>query len=152
MTAKKKPNAADVYANAIADFPAEALSTDSSRGFDLTSVKAQYVRERLNEVFGFMNWSLKGEYREVNDGKGVLYFGQLTVKVGEVANTQETVGYAAVKKNIGDAYKGAQTDCLSKCASNFGIANEVFKGNVAPPKGAASARSPPKKTTTRSTP
>ena len=35
-----------------APFPAEALSSDTSRGFELTSIKAAYVIERLNEVFG----------------------------------------------------------------------------------------------------
>ena len=33
-------------------FPPEALSKDTSRGFELTSIKAAYVIERLNEVFG----------------------------------------------------------------------------------------------------
>jgi hypothetical protein len=33
-------------------FPSEALSADISRGFELTSIKAAYVIERLNEVFG----------------------------------------------------------------------------------------------------
>ena len=35
-----------------APFPAEALSADTSRGFELTSIKAAYVIERLNDVFG----------------------------------------------------------------------------------------------------
>ena len=35
-----------------ASFPAEALSADNSRGFELTSIKAAFVVERLNEVFG----------------------------------------------------------------------------------------------------
>ena len=35
-----------------APFPVEALSSDTSRGFELTSIKAAYVIERLNEVFG----------------------------------------------------------------------------------------------------
>jgi len=35
-----------------APFPEVALSADTSRGFELTSIKAAYVIERLNEVFG----------------------------------------------------------------------------------------------------
>lgn len=35
-----------------APFPLEALSSDVSRGFELTSIKAAYVIERLNEAFG----------------------------------------------------------------------------------------------------
>ena len=35
-----------------APFPPEALSSDTSRGFELTSIKAAFVIERLNDVFG----------------------------------------------------------------------------------------------------
>jgi hypothetical protein len=35
-----------------APFPAEALKPDTSCGFELTSIKAAYVIERLNDVFG----------------------------------------------------------------------------------------------------
>ena len=35
-----------------APFPTEALTPDTSRGFELTSIKAAYVIERLNDVFG----------------------------------------------------------------------------------------------------
>jgi hypothetical protein len=35
-----------------APFPPEALSADTSRGFELTSIKAAFVIERLNQVFG----------------------------------------------------------------------------------------------------
>ena len=35
-----------------APFPSDALSPDTSRGFELTSIKAAYVIERLNDVFG----------------------------------------------------------------------------------------------------
>ena len=35
-----------------APFPSEALSSDTSRGFELTSIKAAFVIERLNDVFG----------------------------------------------------------------------------------------------------
>jgi hypothetical protein len=35
-----------------ASFPEEALRSDTSRGFELTSIRAAYVIERLNDVFG----------------------------------------------------------------------------------------------------
>ena len=35
-----------------APFPTEALSADTSRDFELTSIKAAFVIERLNGVFG----------------------------------------------------------------------------------------------------
>ena len=35
-----------------APFPEEALTADTSRGFELTSIRAAYVIERLNDAFG----------------------------------------------------------------------------------------------------
>ena len=35
-----------------APLPAEALTPDRSRGFELTSIKAAYIIQRLNDVFG----------------------------------------------------------------------------------------------------
>jgi len=132
----------EVYEKLKAPFPPEALSTDSSRGFNLTSVKAQFVKERLNEVFGPFGWRMKGEYVNPSNQPGIVYRGHLmvkniTLKEDEKPLTEwhsiEAVGYAGNKKNAGDMYKSAATDALSKAASNLGIANEVFKGEVAVP-------------------
>lgn len=43
---------ADQWEALHAPFPPESLSADTSRGFELTSIKAAYVIERLNEVLG----------------------------------------------------------------------------------------------------
>jgi hypothetical protein len=114
-----------------APFSKDAYSQDTSRGFALTSLKAQYVVERLNEVLGFMNWSHGGEYELQEDGS-VLFKGALVVNLDGRTNRFFGVGYAAKKKNIGDAYKGAKTDSLSKCASQIGVGNDAFKGLVDP--------------------
>ena len=56
-----------------APFPAEALSADTSRGFELTSIKAAYVVERLNEVFGLcgIGWRyVHSPFEEVTTDKG----------------------------------------------------------------------------------
>jgi hypothetical protein len=124
-----------VYKGLSAPFPKEAFSTDSSRGFDLTSIKAQYVVERLNEVIGLEKWRHTGVYELVDNG--VVFKGQLIISNSAIDDkagcVREAVGFATIKRNVGDAYKGAKTDSLSKCASMFGLGNEVYKGNVAPP-------------------
>jgi hypothetical protein len=54
-------------------FPEEALSADTSRGFELTSIKAAYVIERLNEVFGpcGIGWRyVHSPFEEVETGNG----------------------------------------------------------------------------------
>ncbi len=122
--------------DALKHFTGEALSIDSSRGFALTSIKAQYVVERLNQVFGLTGWSHTGEYRQTgpeDKPTGVVFLGKLTVQNGVTGAIREAVGFSELKRNIGDAYKGAKTDSLSKCASQLGIGNDVYKGKVAVP-------------------
>lgn len=56
-----------------APFPEEALSSDTSRGFELTSIKAAYVIERLNEVFGpcGIGWRyVHSPFQELETGNG----------------------------------------------------------------------------------
>jgi len=122
----------DVYSKFTGEFPKEAYSKDSSRGFDLTSVKAQYIVERLNESLGFMNWTFTGQYQSIDSG--ILFIGSLTITVNGKRNTHIAPGFSAPKKGKvdGDTYKSAHTDSLSKCASKFGIANDVFKGLINP--------------------
>ena len=45
----------------------------------------------------------------------------------------DAIGFSENKKNIGDAYKGARTDALSKAASYLGLGNDMFKGMISPP-------------------
>jgi len=117
----------EIYDRLKAEFPKEALSKDTSRGFELTSVKAQYIIERLNEVLGIGGWQLKGEFTD--HPNGVLYFGNLHIMLpNDVCHTVEAIGFCGKKKNIGDMYKSARTDALSKAASQVGVANSVFKG------------------------
>lgn len=120
----------DIYQKLAAPFPKDAFSCDSSRGFDLTSIKAQYVIERLNEVLGLMNWSHGGEY-EVTDN-GVLFKGALIITIDGKQNRFFGTGFSSIKKNLGDSYKSAKTDSLSKCASQIGVGNDVFKGLIDP--------------------
>jgi hypothetical protein len=104
------------------------MTKDTSRGFELTSIKAQYIVERLNEVLGITGWRMKGEFNSV-DG-GMLYIGKLEIKITDMIHEIEAIGYSGNKKNPGDTYKSARTDALSKAASYLGVGNSVFKGNV----------------------
>ena len=57
----------ELYAALSAEFPKEAMTEDSSRGFSMTSIKAQYVRERLNEVMGVDGWDSTTDVIDIND-------------------------------------------------------------------------------------
>lgn len=119
------PDESDIYQKLTKKFPNDAISTDSSRGFDLTSIKAQYVVERLNEVFGIAGWSLHGEFKPAD--RGILFIGELTLKT--LNHSVQAIGFSLIKKVLGDSYKSARTDALSKAASWIGVGNEIFKGH-----------------------
>lgn len=126
----------DLYAKLSAPFAQDAYSVDSSRGFNLTSIKAQYIVERLNEVLGIGGWRHIGKYEVVKsdsgETEGVLFHGELLLRLGSSTHVVQSVGYSTDKSNKGDEYKGAKTDALSKAASYIGVGNEVFKGLVDP--------------------
>ena len=131
----------DKYSELTAEFPTESIKPVPGAA-NLTSIKPQYIIERLNEVVGLGNWqhgatlANSAGYQEVD--AGVFYFGTLHVRDGETFTQQHSVGFCArhidrakkFEKNMGDMYKAAKTDSLSKAASLFGIGNSVFKGLV----------------------
>lgn len=123
-----------VYEKLSAPFPKEAMTSDSSRGFALTSIKAQYVRERLNEVLGVNGWSSNTEVVDRTD-EGVAVKLVLTAHIDGKDVSRSSFGGASKKnkgQTYGDLFKSAETDALSKAASNFGVGNDVFKGLVDP--------------------
>ena len=70
-----------------APFPAEALKPDTSRGFELTSIKAAYGIERLNEVLGLCGtgWRYSHspfEDRPTDNGRLEVVTGVALVKAG----------------------------------------------------------------------
>lgn len=125
-----------IYQKLTEPFPKEAYTVLYRTGKELTSIKAQYIVERLNEVFGLGGWRFDGEWKEENDG--ILFFGELTYSIedskGEIRSfsTGLIPGFSdgGKDKDRGDAYKGARTDALSKAASQLGVGNDVFKGLV----------------------
>lgn len=120
----------------LKQFATEALSKDSSRGFDLTSIKAQYIVERLNEVFGIDGWDARYDVVTLDPEKGCIMKCLLSAKVdGLNPIIRMSFGGSIAKKNLGDMSKSAMTDALGKAASHMGIGNDVFKGKVKPPGG-----------------
>lgn len=99
----------------------------------LSSIKAIYVTERLNQVFGIGGWSTKVEH-VANGDKGMVVV-KLILTVPEYGIYYESFGgndnggEGSKNFDLGDAYKGATTDALTKIGSFLGIGIEVFKGN-----------------------
>lgn len=118
-----------------AHFPNAALApVQRGKGFYLTSIKAQYVISRLNEVFGpcGIGWKFTSSFENFNSNY-IICFLELSIKVnGEWSETIAGVGGHKVAGELADAYKSARTDALTKAASTLGIGDYVFKGMVNP--------------------
>jgi hypothetical protein len=102
--------------------PPEAVSPNPDRP-GLSVIKVIYVVERLNDVFGLNGWRVVNQV--VESGRMVVV--KATVTIPEYGIMIEQYG-GNDNPDRGDAYKGACTDALSKCASYLGIGMDVYKG------------------------
>ncbi|SOD81101.1 Rad52/Rad22 family DNA repair protein [Spirosoma fluviale] len=111
---------------------------------NMSSIRPIYVVERLNEVFGVGQWSLKTDLLPVNgNGDTILTINKIT------STNKERTEYSCIVKTIltipeygiyyeciagstnddmGDAAKGGISDGLSKICSWLGIGMAVYKG------------------------
>jgi len=132
----------DVNAKLKEPLPREAVSPNPQKP-GLSVIKVIYVVERLNEVFGLNGWHVDNEV--VETGRMVVV--RATLSIPRYAIAIEQFG-GNDNPDRGDAYKGACTDALSKCASYLGIGMDVYKGlyeqpGAGPQNGASSAARTP---------
>jgi len=113
-------------------FPAEAYSQHPTKTF-LTTLKAMYVTERLNSVFGIGRWTIHVEVIERTENY-VLMQGEFESLDYDVIVPKQFGGHPTDGKNteIADGFKSALTDCQSKIASYFEIGIDMFKGKINP--------------------
>lgn len=120
-----KTLSAEKQAQLVRPLPAEAVTPHPTKTY-LSSIKSIYVTERLNEVFGVGSW--KVEVNKVDQAnKMVVVKVRLTIPAYGI--DYECYG-GNDNADLGDAYKGATTDALTKIASWLGIGREVFKGEA----------------------
>jgi len=115
-----------------AALPKEATKPHPSKVF-LTAIKAIYVVERLNDVFGVGSWETKSKAISVNDKGMVVVHSRLIIpEYGiklEAFGGNDNGGENSKNFDLGDAYKGACTDAFTKMCSYLEIGIEIFKGN-----------------------
>jgi hypothetical protein len=113
-----------------ADFPKEAYKKHPTKTF-LTTLKAMYVTERLNDVFGVGRWTIDIEIIE-RTADYVLVQGEFKSIDFEAITPKQFGGHKTSGTNteIADGFKSAVTDCQSKIASYFEIGIDMFKGNI----------------------
>ena len=97
-----------------------------------TYVTGDYMRNMMNYVFG-SNWSFEITAREIV-GADIIVQGRITARVGDQTLIKDQFGGAKIKLgkydkkpvDLGNDMKAAATDCFKKCASQFGIAGDVY--------------------------
>jgi hypothetical protein len=153
--------------------PKEAIKPHPTKNY-LSTIKAIYVTERLNDVFGINGWSINTEMihwfdKVKKNSKGVEYtefttLAKTTIIVPEYGIRHECIAGSS-NEDLGDAAKGATTDAITKIGSYLEIGIDVFKGlgsNDAPkttnktvpnkPAAANPAKAPEPKTKSELTP
>jgi len=119
-----------------APLPKEAIKPHPTKTY-LSSIKAIYVTERLSQVFGIGGWRLKTEL--IKEGEKGMIVVKVILEVPDYNIYYESFGGndngGENSKNfdLGDAYKGATTDAITKIGSYLGIGIDVFKGKVSAP-------------------
>lgn len=115
--------------------PAEAVTPHPTKKF-LSSIKSIYVTERLNEVFGVGRWRIETDVVEKQERMVVV---KLKFTIPDYGIYYECYG-GNDNPDLGDAYKGATTDAITKVASWLGIGADVFKGKYTNGKFQAAAQ------------
>lgn len=112
--------------------PDKAVTKHPTKTY-LSSIKAIYVTERLNDVFGCGSWQVRAEKVSENDKGFVVVKTTLTIpEYGvyyESFGGNDNGGENSKNFDLGDAYKGATTDGITKIGSYLGIGMSVFQGN-----------------------
>lgn len=102
--------------------PPKAVTPHPSKKF-LSSIKSIYVTTRLNEVFGTGAWKVETNFID-KDNKMIVV--KVKFSIPSYGIEYECFG-GNDNPDLGDAYKGATTDALTKIASWLGIGAEVFR-------------------------
>lgn len=118
--------------------PREAIRTRPGRGGRvLLYTDGAYVVRTLNEAFNW-NWDFEVDHEEIlyviDRPFEVRCRGKLIIRIGDVTITKMQYGCQPVELlkdgsapvSLGDAFKGAATDALKKCASLLGIALDLY--------------------------
>ncbi len=111
-------------------FPNEAYQAIESKPY-LTTLKAMYVTERLNDVFGLGRWTIEFNIIEKTPENIVLQ-GEFISFDFDIHVPKQFGGHALNRKGmeLADAYKSAVTDCQSKISSYLEIGIDMFKGLI----------------------
>jgi len=91
--------------------------------------KPQYVFDTINNVLQPENWRYEVVSKEIFDTQAVIEV-KLFIRINDdwLCKGSQTGQMQIIKKNVGDAYKGAITDALQKCFSLLSIGSDAYRG------------------------
>jgi hypothetical protein len=102
----------------------EAIKPHPTKTY-LSTIKAIYVVERFNEVFGLGGWFINNELIEAGEKnivvKSTFQAPQYGIIIPDVFGGNDNA-------DRGDAFKGACTDALTKIGSYLYVGMDVYKG------------------------
>ena len=128
---EKKEITLDMVEKLKAPLPREAIKQHPTKSF-LSTIKAIYVTERLSDVFGVGSFKITSEIIEKTDKGMVVVKAKLSIPdYGielESYGGNDNGGENSKGFDLGDAYKGAVTDAITKMGSWLYIGIDVFKG------------------------
>lgn len=112
----------------------EAIEPHPTKNY-LSTIKAIYVTERLNDVFGVGSWRVRSEVISEKTSTVSTTNGPKTNTMVVTKTIFEIPDYGIYYEcyggndnaDLGDAYKGSTTDALTKIGSYLGIGADVWK-------------------------
>jgi hypothetical protein len=126
-----------------APLPDDAIKPHPTKTY-LSTIKAIYVVERFNQVFGLGNWRINNEVvavvenpdKDSKAGATIIVKSTFTGTLGGKEIVIPDIFGGNDNADRGDAYKGACTDALTKIGSYLGVGMDVYKGQRSVPKSA----------------
>jgi len=119
---KPLPLPLKIIAQLSAPIPPQATKEVKLGKRQYTAIKAYYIIERLNSIFGQHGWSHTCEvvFCDSQEAavKGKLILWDYGVVVEEMGGHSD--------KDVGNRVKGAKTSSLSKCTSVLGMGREIY--------------------------
>ncbi len=111
--------------------PKESIKPHPTKTY-LSTIKAIFVIERLNTVFGIGGWEIEHHVVEKIPGEKpyIVMAGRIYMRDFDLYTSWQYGGHELSGKGTepADGYKSAVTDIISKCASLLEIGIQVFKG------------------------
>jgi hypothetical protein len=125
---------AEALAAAYLPTPESALRTYTIEGqygdTKIVGIVPQHLIDRLNDLFGATGWTFEVLQLWTCENSEAVVRGCLWTAwpSGAVSRREQFGSSKNERGDIGDALKGAVTNCLGKCATGIGVGSDVYRG------------------------